>query len=78
MVKITTAKGKQLEADKVTTVKNPPLLFANIVNTPVADVAKIFTNPKELPIEGYPDFTEFQSLSISTNGVQIVLKKEIT
>lgn len=78
MVNIKTATGKRLEADKVTTVKNPPLLFANIVNKPVADVAKIFTNPKELPIEGYQDFTEFQSLSISINGVQITLTKEST
>lgn len=78
MVTIITATGKQLESDKVTTVKNPPLLFANIVNKSVANVAKIFTNPKELPIEGYPDFTEFVSLSISTNGVQITLEKEQT
>lgn len=76
MITIITATGKHLDSDKVTTVKNPPLLFANIVNKPVSEVAMIFTNPEELPIEGYPDFTEFVSLSISSNGVQITLEKE--
>lgn len=73
---ITTAKGKEFNADLAVESTNPERLYVHIINTSVAVIAAVFTNSDELPVQGYPAYTAFDSMSITpSGGVNICLKK---
>ena len=72
---ITTKTGKTFESDMVAENPSPPRLYLHILGTPLGTLAGIFTSPEELPIDGYPDYVQFQSISVTPDGVNVTLKK---
>lgn len=47
MDKIKTATGKEFDTDYVATIPTPPMAYIRILNTPLATVATVFSNPME-------------------------------
>ena len=75
-MQIKTATGKTFEADMVVETKDPERLYVHIISSTVSQIARTFTSPSELPIDGYPDYTAFVSLNTTpTNAINVVLKK---
>lgn len=72
---IKTASGREFECDMVAENPSPPRLYLHILNASLADVAAEFTNPAALPVEGFPMYDAFQSISMTPHGVNISLKK---
>ena len=75
---IKTAKGTSFECDAVSENPSPPRLYLHIMNASLADVAAAFTDPAALPVEGFPFYDAFQSISMTPYGVNVALKKEGT
>ena len=71
---IKTSQNKTFNCDLAVTSPNPPRLYLHIVDADIADVAKVFTDKTELPIEGYPSYTEFDSMNMTQGGINICLK----
>lgn len=74
-MKIKTKTGTEFECDMVAENPSPPRLYLHILNSSVGEVAAAFTDASELPIDGYPDYTAFQSVSVTPEGVNVTMKK---
>ena len=59
-MKVITAKGVEFECDSVTFIPTPARLYLHLVNVSAGDVAKVFYENGQLPIEGYPAFNNVQ------------------
>lgn len=75
---IKTATGREFESDFPISIDTPPRLYLTIHDASLADVAVAFSDPLELPIEGYEYFDAFQNMSVSPDGIRVTLKKEGT
>lgn len=75
-MKISTATGRKYECDLAVENPSPPRLYLNLIEADAEEAAAVFADAKELPIAGYPAYTVFNSLSVSSNGVRVTLKKE--
>lgn len=75
MITIKTRKGKKFTADLVTESEDPARLRMNIIDSTLATIAVIFTDPSELPLEGHEEFTAFDSLAQTKVGVSVKLRK---
>lgn len=71
---IKTSQNKTFNCDLAVTSQNPERLYLHIVDADIADVAKVFTDKAELPIDGFPDYTAFESMSMTQGGINICLK----
>ena len=75
MLTITTYTGKTFECDLAVENPSPSRLYMHIVNCSLSDVARTFTDEAELPIEGYPAYTAFDSMNVTPDGgINICLK----
>lgn len=72
---IKTASGREFECDMVAENPSPPRLYLHILNASLSEVAAEFTNPAALPVEGFPMYDAFQSISMTPYGVNVALKK---
>ena len=72
---IRTARGKEFQCDMAVENPSPPRLYLSIINTTVSKIASTFTNPKELPVEGYTRYTAFSSMNMTPEGGVIVCLK---
>lgn len=73
MQTVTTSKGTQFTADLILPTLNPERLYIHVINATVGDVASAFTT--ELPLKEYPAYTTFDSMNVTTGGVNVCLKK---
>ena len=72
---VTTATGKSFKCDFSVPGLNPPRLYLHIVDASLHEVAVAFTKTVELPLQDYPDYTEFDSMNVTPDGgVNICLK----
>lgn len=71
---IKTATGKEFESDSVTKSSNPERLYIFLQNTTIWEAAFAFSNPEELPIEGYEEFSQFSTIIANEETIQIILK----
>ena len=62
-MKVITAKGNEFECDSITFIPSPMRLYLHIVGASMADVAPVFYEEGQLPIEGYPLFNHVQAIS---------------
>lgn len=67
-MKLTTATGKKFSCDSVTTSSDKKCLFLHLTKTDPHLAAATFSDPAELPLEGFPNYTKLSTLSIQTNG----------
>lgn len=74
MFKIKTATGRELDCDMAVVNPDPPRLYLNIRNTSLSEMMQVFSNPTELPVEGYPKFGSLQSVSDAYDAVSVALK----
>jgi len=75
MLKIRTATGKEFDCNVVTASKEPPRLYVYVVNAQAKEAALVFTDETELPLEGYPAYTAFDSMNMTPDGgINICLK----
>ena len=75
---IRTATGRELECDSLVSIETPPRLYLIFAHMSLADVASIFANHAELPVDGYEAFDAFQNMSVAPDGIRVTLKKEGT
>ena len=78
MTNIKTASGKEFNCDMIAENPSPPRLYLHFPGASLPALAAIFTSPDELPIEEFPDYSAFQSISVTPFGVNVALKKEGT
>lgn len=73
---ITTKTGKTFDCDLLLPSTDPDRLYIHIINTPLHDVAVVFTDEaKELPLNDYPEYKNFDAMNVTrSNGVHICLK----
>lgn len=72
---IRTKTGKEFECDLAIPNPNPQRLYLHIVNSPVKEVGKTFTDEDELPVECYEQYTAFDSINVTPDGgINICLK----
>ena len=72
---VKTAKGVELECDSITSIPSPARLYLHIVNMDMATANSIFSGSEQLPIEGYPSYTEVKSIiSEGSARVRVSLK----
>lgn len=72
---IETKTGKSYLCDLAVENPSPPRLYLHITGTTVAKAALVFTNEAELPINGYPAYTAFDSMNVTPDGgINICLK----
>lgn len=76
-MKIKTAKGVELKCDSVTSIPSPMRLYLHLIDIGVEAAAEIFEDRTQLPVEGYPLFTELQNISPEgPTRVKVSLKGE--
>lgn len=81
MEKLTTATGKKIACDLVSSIQEPPRLYLNIVNTSLADVAAVFSDKAETVRIWYGNYyfsgyTRLVSLAPNDGAVKVSLAKE--
>lgn len=59
---IKTAKGNEFDCDSVTFIPSPPRLYFHLVNVSLGEVMTTFYEKGQLPVEGYPMFTNVQCI----------------
>ena len=78
-MKVITAKGNEFECESITFIPSPPRVYLHIVGKGTDEVARVFYEEGQLPINGYPAFTAVQSVSSEgTARVKVSLKIEGT
>lgn len=78
---IKTATGKEFECDHLATIPSPAFAFIRILNTPIASVAKVFSDPAETVQLWYDNqylahYTKLVSLFPEGNAIKVSLEKE--
>ena len=74
-MKLTTSTGKKLTCGSAVTTDKPKRLFLHLKDEDSQKVVDIFNDPKELPLDGYQDFTQLVNLTVLTNGrINVCLK----
>lgn len=71
---VTTATGRELEADYLTFNPVPPRMYLHFPEYTMTEIATIVLNPAELPFDGHPDYTEVQAISNADGGVNLTLR----
>lgn len=72
MIKIKTATGKEFDSDFAGAAGEYAIIC--IINSDMATVMKVFSNPKELPIVGFETYTEIANVVNEGNIIKLVLK----
>ena len=68
--------GEEFTADLINESTNLNVLFVHLIDTTAADAATAFTDPENVDIEGYEDYTVFNSMNITPGGgINICLVK---
>ena len=62
-MQITTSTGTILECESITSIPSPPRLYLHLTGISTEDATSIFDTPGNLPVNGYPAYTEVQSVS---------------
>ena len=71
---VKTNTGKEFECDMTSEIDTPPRLYFHIKESTFGEVATAFSEEGALPVEGYPNFTVVQSISVTSDGVRVTLK----
>ena len=74
MITITTATGKTFQSDYAVSISNPKLAFIRILGYSLEEVERIFSNPEELPIQGFEEFMKVANIFDETTAIKLVLK----
>ena len=62
-MQVKTSAGIPLECESITSIPSPPRLYLHLINSSIEDANRIFIEGNQLPLQGYPAFTEVQSIS---------------
>lgn len=81
METVKTATGKEFSCEYISTIPYPARAYIRIPNTPLSEIAAVFSDPAETAqlfycehcIEGY---TRLMSLVNEDNAVRVVLSKQ--
>lgn len=81
MAKLKTATGKEFDCDHLTTIPSPAFAFIRVLNTPLASVAAVFSDPSETMQLWYDNlylahYTKLVSLIPEGSAVKVSLEKE--
>lgn len=74
MFTIRTATGKEFDSDYATHISSPPLAFIRIIGEQKNVIDRIFSDPNELPIEGYEEFRHLVEVRQESNSIKITLE----
>lgn len=76
-MKVTTAKGIELECEAITSLISPQRLYLHLINIGAETAVEIFGDSAQLPLEGYPLFTALQGVTPEgPTRVKVSLKGE--
>ena len=73
---IKTANGKNLTCDLCVESPDPDRLYIHFIDIGLLELIPIISSKKALPMEGYDEYVELESISDSGNGVNVRLRKK--
>ena len=81
MDKIRTATGKEFRSDYLSTIPFPAQTFFRVLDTPLATVAAVFSDPKETVQLWYEDYylaqyTHLVAIAPEGDAIKVILAKE--
>ncbi len=71
-----TANGKELNCDFCVESNSTGRLYIHFTDITFMKLIPIITNKNALPLEGYEEYVELESISDSTDGVNVDLRKK--
>jgi len=74
MIIIKTATGKEFESDYAVSIPNPQIAFIRILGHSRGEISEIFSDPSELPVEGFPAFHTVAEVIDEDTAIKLILK----
>ena len=72
---IKTATGKELGCDMCVESTDPERLYIHLTDKTLMEALKIFVQPSELPLDGWPQYSAIDSIYAAPSGTNLTLKK---